>query len=384
MKLQRNGRTKALAIGAVAVVSSLTLAACGSNNNGTTSGSSASASSSAGSTSTAASPAGADCGSGQLLGAGSTAQQNAVTQWVKDFQSQCSGVTVNYQGTGSGAGLTSFEAGKVAFAGSDAAMKPADIAKTAAVCPGGQGIDLPMIGGPIAIAYNVPGVSNLVLDAPTLAKIFTGQITNWNDTAIKTLNPTASLPNLPIQTFHRSDSSGTTNNLTAYLHAADPADFSYAATKVWPAKGGQGATGSAGLAAQVKAVKGAISYFELSYATAGNFSTVQIATGAPAPVAVSAANAAQLIATAPVVGTGSDLALKLNYATKAPNAYPITLVTYEIVCDKGNKAATLPALKAFLNYTISSAGQQSVASLGYVPLPAALAAKVQAEIATLS
>ena len=383
MKLQRNGRTKALAIGAVAVVSSLTLAACGSNNNnGSTSSSSASTAATSSSSSTA--QAGAACGSGQLLGAGSTAQQNAVTQWVKDFQTQCPSVTVNYQGTGSGAGLTSFEAGKVAFAGSDAAMKPADIAKTASVCPGGQGIDLPMIGGPIAIAYNVPGVSNLVLDAPTLAKIFTGKITNWNDLAIKTLNPTATLPNLPIQTFHRSDSSGTTNNFTAYLNAADPADFSYAATKVWPAKGGQGATGSAGLAAQVKQVKGAISYFELSYATAGNFSTVKIATGAPSPVAVTAANAAQLISDAPVVGTGDDLALKLDYATKAPNAYPITLVTYEIVCDKGNKASTLPALKAFLNYTISSAGQQSVAPLGYVPLPAALAAKVEAEIATLS
>jgi phosphate transport system substrate-binding protein len=378
VKLQRNGRTKALAIGAVAVVSSLTLAACGSNNNTTASSTPAASSSSAG-----GSTAAADCGSGQLLGAGSTAQQNAVTQWVKDFQTKCPAVTVNYQGTGSGAGLTSFEAGKVAFAGSDAAMKPADIAKTKAVCPGGQGIDLPMIGGPIAIAYNLPGVSNLVLDAPTLAKIFTGKITNWDDTAIKTLNPSASLPNLPIQTFHRVDSSGTTNNFTAYLNATDPTDFPYAATKVWPAKGGQSANGSAGLAAQVKAVKGSISYFEMSYATEGNFSTVQIATGAPAPVAVSAANATTTIANAPVVGTGDDLALKINYATKAPNAYPITLVTYEIVCDKGNNASTLPALKAFLNYTISTAGQQSVTSLGYVPLPAALQAKVQAEVNNL-
>ena len=184
MKLQRNGRTKALAIGAVAVVSSLTLAACGSNNNNTASSSSSPVSAASGSSSASASA----CGSGELLGAGSTAQQNAVTQWVKDFQTQCPSVTVNYQGTGSGAGLTSFEAGKVAFAGSDAAMKASDIATTASVCPGGQGIDLPMIGGPIAIAYNIPGVSNLVLDAPTLAKIFTGKITNWNDLAIKTLD----------------------------------------------------------------------------------------------------------------------------------------------------------------------------------------------------
>ncbi|QMU79639.1 phosphate ABC transporter substrate-binding protein PstS [Streptacidiphilus sp. PB12-B1b] len=380
MKLQRNGRTKALAIGAVAVVSSLTLAACGSNNNSSTN---AGGSTPAASSSSTGGSAASACGSGQLLGAGSTAQQNAVTQWVKDFQTKCPSVTVNYQGTGSGAGLTSFEAGKVAFAGSDAAMKPADVTKTKAVCPGGQGIDLPMIGGPIAIAYNLPGVNSLVLDAPTLAKIFTGKITNWNDTAIKTLNPSAALPNLPIQTFHRVDSSGTTNNFTAYLNATDPTDFPYKATKVWPAKGGQSANGSAGLAAQVKAVKGSISYFEMSYATEGNFSTVQIATGAPAPVAVSAANATTTIADAPVVGTGDDLSLKINYATKAPNAYPITLVTYEIVCDKGNNASSLPALKAFLNYTISTAGQQSVTSLGYVPLPAALQTKVQAEISNL-
>jgi phosphate transport system substrate-binding protein len=382
VKLQRNGRTKALAIGAVAVVSSLTLAACGSdNNNASSSTSSAAATTAAGSSSAAG---GSDCGSGQLLGAGSTAQANAVTQWVKDFQAKCPGVTVNYNANGSGAGITSFESGKVAFAGSDAALKATDVAAAAASCPSGTAIDLPMVGGPIAIGYNVPGVTGLILDAPTLAKIFNGKITNWNDAAIKALNPTATLPNLPIQTFHRSDGSGTTANFTAYLAATAASDFPYTAAKLWPAKSGQSATGSSGLAAQVKSVKGAISYFELSYATAGNISTAKIATGAAAPVEATAANASTAVADATTVGTGADLAQKLNYATKAAGAYPITLLTYEIVCDKGNKAATLPALKAFLNYTVSSAGQSSIASLGYFPLPAALQAKVAAEIAALS
>jgi phosphate transport system substrate-binding protein len=382
VKLQRNGRTKALAIGAVAVVSSLTLAACGSdNNNASSSTSSAAATTAAGSSSAAG---GSDCGSGQLLGAGSTAQANAVTQWVKDFQAKCPGVTVNYNANGSGAGITSFESGKVAFAGSDAALKATDVAAAAASCPSGTAIDLPMVGGPIAIGYNVPGVTGLILDAPTLAKIFNGKITNWNDAAIKALNPTATLPNLPIQTFHRSDGSGTTANFTAYLAATAASDFPYTAAKLWPAKSGQSATGSSGLAAQVKSVKGAISYFELSYATAGNISTTKIATGAAAPVEATAANASTAVADATTVGTGADLAQKLNYATKAAGAYPITLLTYEIVCDKGNKAATLPALKAFLNYTVSSAGQSSIASLGYFPLPAALQAKVAAEIAALS
>ncbi|MEZ0064906.1 phosphate transport system substrate-binding protein [Streptacidiphilus sp. MAP12-20] len=384
MKLQRNGRTKALAIGALAVVSSLTLAACGSDNNTTTSGSGSAAPSS---TTSAAS---ADCkgATGQLLGAGSTAQANAMTQWVKDFQAKCSGVQINYQATGSGAGITAFESGKVSFAGSDAALKDADIAKTASVCTGGgKGIDLPMIGGPIAISYNLPGVTGLVLDAPTLAQIFTGKITNWNDAAIKKLNPSAQLPNLPIQTFHRSDGSGTTANFTAYLAAAAPKDYTLSPNKLWQAPGGQAAAGSSGLAAQVKQVKGSISYFELSYATQGNLATASIATGASAPVAVSTDAASKAVADAQFAKPGTpDLALKLGgaYTTKSDGAYPIVLVTYEIACDKGNKADSLPTLKAFLNYISSDAGQSSVTGLGYFPLPANLATQVKTQIAALA
>ena len=250
--LQRNGRTKALAIGAVAVVSSLTLAACGSDNNTGSSTTTTSASASGASSAPAVA-----CGSGQMMGAGSTAQANAVAIWVRNFQEQCSGVTINYQGTGSSAGRTTFLAGKTAFAGSDAAMSAADIAKSGTACGGtGQAINLPMVGGPIAIGYNVPGVTNLVLNAATLAQIFSGKITNWNDAAIKALNPTATLPNLPIQTFHRSDGSGTSANFTAYLAAAAPTDWSFGSASAWPAKGGQGAAGSAGLAAQVKSPRG--------------------------------------------------------------------------------------------------------------------------------
>jgi phosphate transport system substrate-binding protein len=385
VKLQRNGRTKALAIGALAVVSSLTLAACGSDNNSNTTVGSSPA---AGGSSAAAGSIACNGATGQLLAAGSTAQQNAMTQWVKDFQAACSGVTINYQGTGSGAGITSFESGKVAFAGSDAALKPADVTKTqgTACQNGGKGIDIPMIGGPIAIGYNLPGVQNLVLDAPTLAQIFTGKITKWDDAAIKKLNPSATLPSLPIQTFHRSDGSGTTANFTGYLAAAAPSDYTLAPNKLWQAKGGQAAAGSAGLAAQVKQVQGSISYFELSYATQQNISTAQIATGASAPVAISTDAASKAVADAKVTGTAPDLSLDLKsaYTTKTAGAYPIVLVTYEIACDKGNTAGTLPTLKAFLNYISSDAGQKSVSSLGYFPLPASLQAQVKTTISSLS
>ncbi|MEY9850104.1 phosphate ABC transporter substrate-binding protein PstS [Streptacidiphilus sp. MAP5-3] len=375
MKLQRNGRTKALAIGALAVVSSLTLAACGSDNNN------ASSSSTSSSTTTASA---ADCGSGNLLGAGSTAQANAMQIWIRDFQQQCSGVTVNYQGTGSTAGRTTFLEGKTQFAGSDSAMKASDIAKSGTACSNtGKAINLPMVGGPIAIAYNLPGVNNLVLDAPTLAKIFSGKITHWNDPAIKALNPSANLPSMAIQTFHRSDGSGTSANFSAYLAAAAPTDWTYGSNSQWPAPGGQAAQGSSGLAAQVKQVQGAISYYEMSYATANSQSTASISTGSGAPVPVSTAAAATAISEAKVIGTGSNLALQLNYATKTAGAYPIALVTYEIVCDKGNGASTLPALKSFLNYTASDAGQQAVSSAGYLQLPTAITTKVKAVIATL-
>ncbi len=383
MKLQRNGRTKALALGAVAVVSTLTLAACGSNNNNASSGSSASAS-----TGASATAAAANCGSGsvQLLAAGSTAQQNAISAWVQKFQAICPNVTIDYSGTGSSAGRTSFTAGRVAFAGSDSAMSPADEAKTGSACGGtGQAINLPMAGGPISIGYNVPGVSNLILNASVLAQIFDGKITTWNDPAIKALNPSATLPSLKIQTFHRSDGSGTSANFSAYLAAAAKADWTYGSNSQWPAPTGQSAKGSAALAAQVSQVSGSISYFELSYATAKNITTASIlAAPGGTPVAPSGTAAAAAVSEATVAGTGQDLALKLAYDTTTPGAYPISLVTYEIVCDKGNNATTLPAVKAFFNYAISPAGQQVAASAGYMVLPTAISSKVQAEIANLS
>ncbi|OIV36905.1 phosphate ABC transporter substrate-binding protein PstS [Mangrovactinospora gilvigrisea] len=364
-----------MALGALAAAGALALSACGSDTN-SGGGSKAGASSSSSSGSIA-------CGSGkgQLLGSGSTAQQNAMDQWIKDYQAACSGTTINYGGGGSSTGRTNFLDGKTTFAGSDAPLKAAEITQSKKVCSSGSAIDLPMVGGPIAIAYNLPGVDNLVLDAKTLAGIFSGSITKWNAPEIAKLNPGAKLPSSTIQAFHRSDGSGTTYNFSGYLNdAAGTGAWKFGQTSDWPTKTGQSAKGSDGLAAQVKQVQGSISYFELSYAKNSQLQTAKINTGASAPVAVSTDAAAKAISTAKVVGQGSDLALHLDYATKADGAYPISLVTYEIVCDKGNKAATLPALKSFLKYTASSAGQQSIAQLGYLSLPSAISDKVTAQI----
>ncbi|MFC9397885.1 phosphate ABC transporter substrate-binding protein PstS [Streptomyces sp. NPDC057027] len=380
MKLSRKNGLRASAIGALVVSGAFVLSACGSDNNTATP-----TKDSGTKTSAAASNIACDGAKGQILAAGSSAQKNAMDLWVKNFQAACSGVEVNYQAIGSGGGITKFNQGQVTFAGSDSALKPEEVAASQKICKGGKGINLPMVGGPIAIGYKLDGVDNLVLDAPTLAKIFDTKITKWNDPAIVKLNPGAKLPDTTIQAFHRSDESGTTQNLGKYLSATAPADWKYdPKTKSWPAPNGQAANGSSGVATAVKDAEGSIGYFELSYATANKISTVSINTGASAPVAATTENASKAIAAAKVKGTGSDLALSLDYTTKAEGAYPITLVTYEIACDKGNKADTLPTLKAFLTYTASEEGQKVLSDAGYAPLPAEIAAKVRAIVPTLS
>ncbi|KPI18517.1 phosphate ABC transporter, periplasmic phosphate-binding protein [Actinobacteria bacterium OK074] len=375
MKLQRMNR-RALTLGALAVSGALALTACGSDDTSSSSDTSSSAASN--------SSIKCDDAKGQLLADGSSAQKNAIDAWVKQFSAACSGVQINYKGSGSGAGITSFNQGQLAFAGSDSALAPEEVTASKKVCSSGQAIDLPMVGGPIAVGYNVPGVDNLVLDAKTIAKIFNSEITNWDDAAIKALNPDAKLPNLKIQAFHRSDESGTTDNFTKYLKAAAPSVWGkYSGGKAWQAKGGQSAQGSAGLAAQVKQTSGAISYFELSYATDG-IDAVQVDTGASSPVKATIPNASAAIADAKVVGTGNDLSLQLNYTTKADNAYPIVLVTYEIACDKGNKASTLPATKAFLTYIASEDGQKVLSANGYAPIPDEIITKVRSIVSSLS
>ncbi|MEU5383029.1 phosphate ABC transporter substrate-binding protein PstS [Kitasatospora cineracea] len=375
----RNGRSKALAIGAVALVSTLSLSACGTDDNTGKSSSGASTASGA----TAAKIACADKG-GQLLGAGSTAQSPAIDVWKAAYSAACSSATLTYSGGGSGAGVTQFNQGKIAFAGSDSALKPAEVDASKAVCTGGQAIDLPMVAGLVSIVFNIDGVDKLVVDGPTLAKIFDSQITKWNDPAIAALNPGVTLPDAAIQAIHRSEDSGTTANLTGYLAKAGGGNWKYPAAKAWAGQGGQSANGSAGVAALVKQTKNSISYVELSYAQTNKLNSAAINTGASKPVEATAANAAATLASAKVVGTGADLALDIDYATKAEGNYPITLVTYEIVCDKGNKADSLPVLKSFLNYTVSDAGQQAIGAVGYVPLPAELATKVKTQIDALA
>lgn len=375
MKLQRTNRLRAVAVGALAVSGALVLSACGSDDN--TGGS--------GGENTAKAASKIKCGdAANLLASGSSAQKNAMDVWTQTYQAACSGTQINYKPTGSGAGIQEFLQGKTAFAGSDSALKPEEVAQSKKVCKGGQGIDLPMVGGPIAVTYNVSGVDDLVLDAETMGKIFDSEITKWNAPEIKKLNPDTKLPSTKIQAFHRSDESGTTDNFTKYLNSAAPGAWKHEPAKKWAGKGGQGADGSSGIATNVKQNDGAIGYVELSYADGNDLNTVKLDTGASDPVEATTDNASKAIADAKVTGKGKDLALELNYKTETEGAYPIVLVTYEIACDKGNKKESLEAMKSFLAYTASEDGQKSLSDKGYAPIPDEVIAKVRTTVDNLT
>ncbi|WJV48949.1 phosphate ABC transporter substrate-binding protein PstS [Streptomyces flavofungini] len=326
----------------------------------------------------------ADCArSGKVPGSGSTAQQNAMKYWIGQYERACPPVRIAYNPLGSGAGVAQFMRGATAFGGSDTPVKPENAKPAQGVCPGGRAINLPMLSGPIALGYNVPGVEDLVLDARTLARIFDSKITTWDHPAIRRLNPKSVLPSMPIRAVHRSDDSGTTQNFQAYLAGAAPEVWSHPAEKAWQGRGGDSASGSDLAARTVNSTTGSIGYFELSFTTRFHMKSARIDTGGSEPVPATTKTASAGIAAAEVVGAGKDMTLKFDYRTSAAGTYPIVLVAYEIVCDKGNAPDTLPALKSFLTYTASRAGQRPLSRIHYAPLPESVAAEVREVVRTL-
>ncbi|MFC9915809.1 phosphate ABC transporter substrate-binding protein PstS [Streptomyces sp. NPDC127197] len=301
----------------------------------------------------------------------------------KEYQRACPMVLLRYNPIGSGGGIAQFRRGATSFGGTDTPVEGRDAVGLGAQCAGGRIINLPLVGGPIAMGYNLPDVDELVLDAETLARIFDSRITRWNDPAIQKLNPGAELPPLAINPVHRSDGSGTTQNFQAYLADAAPDVWQHPAEKAWHGRGGSAEDGSEAVASAVNYTVGSIGYFELSYARELGMSTVRIDTGAAQPVAASTTTASAGIATADVIGRGKDMILRLDYQTSAPETYPIVLISYEIVCEKGNLPATLPALKSFLTYTASEEGQEPLSRIHYAPLPESVATEVRKVINTL-
>jgi len=367
--MQFRGKQVVAASGAVAAA--IALAACSSS-----SSSSSSAPSSAAASSPAAS-ASTSTASGTISGAGSTFQTNFQQGAISAFKSVDSGITVNYNPVGSGTGRTDLYGNTVLYAGSDSPIP----AKEASKVPAGKTVlYFPVQIGPIAIAYNVSGVSDLKLDATTLAGIFSGKITTWNDPAIKALNPSASLPSSSINLEVRSDSSGTTANFSEYLVDAASSAWTLGTSSIisFP-KSAHANDGGSAVAAAVKATSDSIGYVDYSTATATGLTAASIKNSAGDFVAPSSASAA---AAATHVTPKADL----TFATvdePGATSYPITYQSWDLVYAQQPNANDAALLQAYLGYLLG-AGQSLLTPLNLAPLPASIDAAAKAQLSKIT
>jgi phosphate transport system substrate-binding protein len=366
---------RAATLSAVAVAFALGLSACGASNEKSNDASDTSGAGGGSPTSSL---------SGDLNGAGSSAQEAAMAAWKAGFQIANPKVTVNYDASGSSAGREQFISGHINFAGSDSYLTDEELAAAKKTC-GGPAIELPVYVSPIAIIYNLPGVDELQLSPETVAKIFAGDITSWDDPAIAADNPDADLPSTAIAPVHRSDGSGTTANFTDYLDQADSRDWAYGPTDEWPIRSGEGAEGTSGVVAAVTNGEGTIGYADESQA--GDLGKASIKVGSDYVVPSADAASKILDESKPVPGrdTATDQAIAVNRTSTTAGAYPIILVSYQMVCSTYSDQATVDLVKGFESYVISAEGQEAAAkSAGSAQITDALRTKAQAALDTIA
>ncbi|HEV7563148.1 MAG TPA: phosphate ABC transporter substrate-binding protein PstS [Solirubrobacterales bacterium] len=357
--------TRWIAVIVSAAILALAVAACGSSSESSTSGGGGSS--------------GAEL-SGEIAGAGSTAQQAAQEAWIAEFENANSGVTISYDPVGSGGGRDQFIAGGVSFAGSDAALstEESELEKAAKRCEPGELVEVPDYVSPIAIIYNLPEVEALKLDPETLAKIFKQEISNWNDPAIAKDNPGVELPETRITPVNRSDESGTTQNFTEYLSEVVPSVWSFEPEGTWPVKGGEAANGTSGVVEAVSAGEGAIGYADASQAGELGVAEIKVGSGWEKPTAEAAA---KVLEQSPIdkelVSDKYTFPFKLDRKTESSGTYPIVLTSYVIACTKYGSADEAATIKAYLEYVVSPEGQELAAEqAGSAPLSAALTKKI--------
>ena len=354
---------RALAPTATAIALATTLAACGGGDAGND---------------------GADSGlSGTLSAGGASSQEAAMAAFRAGFQEANPDVTVNYEPIGSGGGREQFISGGYPFAGTDSALDEEELAAAEERC-GAAPIEIPNYVSPIAVIYNLPGVTELNLDGETIAGIFAGEITSWDDAAIAATNEGVELPGDPITAVHRSDESGTSENFTAYLDAVAPDVWTHGEVGEWPINDGEAAQGTSGVVDAVRNGSGTIGYADASQA--GDLSVAQVAVGGEY-VGPTAEAAAQILEVSPRAEgrPESSMAVELDRATEEVGAYPIVLVSYLVACPTYDDAETAELTKAFLDYVVSEEGQQkSAETAGSAPLSSSLAEEAKGMIDGIS
>jgi phosphate transport system substrate-binding protein len=359
--MQPRGRKQVTAgIGGIAALAvAVSLSACSSNN--TPSGSS--------------SPTAAPL-TGTLNGSGSTFQTNFQEAAISQFKSVEPSMTVNYSGVGSGTGRSNLYANTTNYAGSDSPVPSTETANL----KGRAILYFPVVIGPITMAYNLPGVSNLKLTPTLLANIFQGNITAWNNSAIAAVNPGVSLPSTPITLAVRSDSSGTTQNFSLFLQTAEPNVWKLgsASTISWPTSARAG-SGNSGVAQIVKSTPGAIGYVDLSTAHASGLTYASVENSSGKFIVPTAASAS---ASAAGVTVAPDLTFHAVWGSGAA-AYPITYQSWVIVYQKQPNANDAKMLQAYIGYLLGD-GQNLLPSLDYAKLPASIDQMAKAQLSKIT
>ena len=324
--------------------------------------------------------------SGELAGGGSSAQDSAQQAWRAGFQSANPDVTITYDPVGSGGGRESFNSGAYAFAGSDSYLNDdeGELSGAKKRCGGEDPVEVPVYVSPIAVVFNLSGVDSLNLDPKTIAEIFDGKITKWNDPAIAGQNDGVDLPDTAISPVHRSDDSGTTQNFTDYLSQAGEGAWSYDPDGVWPIKGGEAAEGTSGVVAAVKGGDGTIGYADESQAQGLGIVSVKVGEEFTAPSAEGAAKALAVSQPAPTA-TDTMLTFDIDRTTTESGAYPVLLASYLIACQHYDDADEAALVEGFASYIVSDEGQQAAAQqAGSAPLDSSIATQAQEIVGAIS
>ena len=356
------------------IVMLASVAACGDNTAATTDNSSSSDSTSK------STPI-----SGNFSGAGASSQQAAVEAWIAGFQGTNPEAKIAYNPSGSGAGVQTFLTGATAWAGSDKALADDEVEQSKSVCTEGTAFDVPVYISPIAVVFNLKGVSDagkhINMDAATIAKIFDGKITKWNDPAIADQNKDLKLPDTAITVVHRSDKSGTTQNFVSYFKDVTPDNWTYDLSENWPNEAGQGAKGTSGVISTGKQADGTIGYADFSQV--GDLGTVAIKVGDKYNE-ISAEAGSKVIEDSKqddTVKGDNRIVIKINHATEAEGSYPIVLVSYDIVCPAYKDTKQAEFAKAWLTYVTSDEGQKAAQdAAGTAPLPSSLKSEITKSI----
>lgn len=312
--------------------------------------------------------------SGMTRGAGSQTQQKAVNAWIRDYTTACPDQNVSYGGGGAGFGYMDFKGKRADFAILNEPMSASESTWADRRCGDGGALQIPVTTMPVALVFHLEGVDSLTLSARTIARIYMGEITRWNDAQITGLNPGVSLPDQKITLFQHHSQSQSTLVLTHYLADAAPDHWPYRPSITMPVRKGQ-AVQEQDIAGKISETNGSLAYAPMDIVKTGDLAPARLDTGADEPVFPDIESLTEGAATAEVVDpTRRDMAMDLNHSTTAENAYPLFRFGYAVLCAK-HSSPTTPDIRPFLAHVLSDDGQKTAAELGYGPLPEPLTQK---------